>query len=416
MLNARNPASVRSISVTANILFFQSSTAQPSYMTCTATFQATNPGTFGSISFNPTSSAISSSSSISLFLSLANPISSVSYLSITYSSDLRLSYSYVTSNQQTTQVIVPSGAANTLLIGNLTNATSQVTSLFMASFTLINAPYAGLSNSVTFLSQNLEGGIYYSVDSRTVSLTSVTSTIVTASASLSNNSIGATSILTVSFTSVNTLITGSLVLITVPSEISLSSFTSCSTSITASCSLHNSSTVLITISAATVQAAASFQITISSVVNPSRTTPTSTFTIRTYYYNFSTPVDQLTSGLTIQAAATTLLSADLTPSSLTVAATSTYTITFKIRNALPAGSQISLSFPSDFSSSSGVSLTSFSSGGSTVPGCTLSVVSSMKFNFSNCFPSSIPAQTTLVLTLTNIINPLSTKPSASLQL
>lgn len=385
-------------------------------MTCTTTFQATTPGTFGSISFNPTTNAISSSSSISLFLGLSNPISSVSYLSITYGSDLQLSFSYVTSNQQTTQVTVPTGTANTLLIGNLTNATSQVTSLFIASFTLINAPYAGLSNSVTFLTQNLEGGTYFSVDSRTVSLTSVTSTIVTAGASLSNNSIGATSTLTVSFTSVNALITNSLVLVTVPPEISLAGFTSCSSNIPSSCSLHNSTAILITISAATVPAATNFQITIISVSNPSTTTPTSTFTIRTYYYNLSTPVDQLTSGLTLQAAATTLLSADLTPSSLTVAATATYTITFKNRNALPSGSQISLSFPSDFSSSSGVSLVSFSSSGNSVSACTISVVSSMKFNFSNCFPSAIPAQTTFVLSLSNIINPLSTKPSASLQL
>lgn len=416
MLNARNPASLNSITVTANILFFLSSTAQPSYMTCTTTFQATTPGTFGSISFNPTNNAISASSSISLFLGLANPISSISYMSISYGSDLQLSYNYVTSNQQTTQVTVPSGTANTLLIGNLTNATSQVSSLFMASFTLINAPYAGLSNTVTFLTQNLVSGIYYAVDSRSVSLTSVISTIVTASASFSNNSIGASSTLTVSFTSVNTLISGSIVLIIIPPEITLSGSASCSSTISSSCSLFNSTTVSIGILAATVPAGSNFQITIGQVSNPPTTTPTSSFTIHTYYYNLSTPVDQLTSGLVLQAAPTTLASADLVPSSLTVAATSTYTLTFKNRNTLPAGSQIALSFPIDFSSSGGVSLVSFISSSNNIPGCTISVAGSMKFNFSNCFPSGIPAQTTLVLSLSNILNPTSTKPSASLQL
>ena len=120
-------------------------------MTCSVSFQTTTPGTFSSISFSPSNNAINGQSTISLFLSLPNPISSISYLSINYGADLKLAYAYVTSNQQTTQVSVASGSSNTLLLTNLTNATSQVSSLFMASFTLTNPPYATLNNSITFL-------------------------------------------------------------------------------------------------------------------------------------------------------------------------------------------------------------------------------------------------------------------------
>ena len=216
MQGARNPSSTETISVTVNMLHSISSTSTPSYMSCTTTLQATTPGTFTSVSFSASNSAISGSSTISLFLSLANPISSLSYLEITYGADMQVSYSYVTSNQQTTQVSVASGASNKLLIGNLTNSTSQVTSLFMASFTLTNPPYASLPNSISFLTQNLVSGQYYSIDSGSVAVSSVVSTITTSSASMSNSSIGVVSDITVAFTTINALVAGSNIIVTVP--------------------------------------------------------------------------------------------------------------------------------------------------------------------------------------------------------
>lgn len=123
----------------------------------------------------------------------------------------------MTSNQQTTQVSVASGSSTKLLIGNLTNSTSTVTSLFMASFTLKNPPYASLSNSITFLTQNLVSGTYYSIDTGSVTVSAVTSTISTSSASMSDPSIGVISTISVSFTTVNALATGSNIIVTVPS-------------------------------------------------------------------------------------------------------------------------------------------------------------------------------------------------------
>ena len=87
----------------------------------------------------------------------------------------------------------------------------------MASFTLTNPPYASLSNPITFLTQNLVSGTYYSIDTGSVTVSAVTSTITVSSASMSDPSIGVVSTISVSFTTVNALATGSNIIVTVPS-------------------------------------------------------------------------------------------------------------------------------------------------------------------------------------------------------
>jgi hypothetical protein len=417
MNGARNPASLAEITVTASVLYYVSSTSQPSYMTCTAAFKATTPGTFTSISFSPSNSSISGSSTISLFLSFANPISSISSLAISYGSGLQLSYAYVTSNQQTTQVELGSGASNTLLIGNLTNSTSQVSSLFMASFTLVNPPYASLGNPVSFLTQNLVGGIYYSIDSGAVSIAATVSTIVVSSASMSNASIGLVSNLSLAFTSVNALVSGSSIVVAVPAEVALSNATTCSCSIASTCALLNSTSIVVTLSAILLVKGSNISIVINGVINPATTTTTSSFAITSYYANTSTPVDTLSSGLTLTAQPVSLLSGTVSSGSLVVAAASSYTLTLQNRNPLPANSYLTVTFPSDFPTNGTPSLGSFSAGGAPVPGCSMSAVSAMKFNFSTtCFPSALLAQTTISILINGLMNPLSTKPTASLQL
>ena len=413
---AKNPASTLPISVTVNLLHYISSTSQPSYMTCSVSYQATTPGTFSSISFSPSNTAISGQSTISLFLSLPNPISSISYLSISYGSDMSLSYAYVTSNQQTTQVSVASGTANTLLLTNLTNSTSQVSSLFMASFTLTNPPYASLSNRITFLTRNLVSGSLYSIDSGSVTVSATVSTIVMSAANMLDTSIGVVSSLTVSFTTVNALITGSKIIITVPGEISLIIGTSsCSCSISSTCSVTNTSSILVNINAISVAAATNVPITITSVNNPPTTTTTSSFTIGTYYTNDSTPVDRLTSGLTLTATPVTLSSGAVSSSSPVVAASSTYTITIQNRNPLPSGSYLTVIFPGDFPTALGISLTSFTSASNVISACTLSAVTSLSYNLTNCIPSALSAGTSMIIVLANVVNPGSTKPTSSLQ-
>lgn len=307
-------------------------------MTCTTTFAATTPGTFNGVTFSPTNAAISATNTISLLLNLTNPISSSTFLQITYSSDVQLGYSYVTSNQQTTQLTYSTSTPNTMLIGNLTNATSQFTALFMASFTLINAPYASLPNSITFLTQNLVGSTYFQIDSRTITVSSTISTISSASAALSNSSIGIISNLTVSFVSINTLVSGSKIIVNLPSEVSLTNSSTCSCNVSSTCSLFNTTAVIVNVNTAVAVGGTHYAIVISNINNPATTTPTSTVIINTYYTNTSTPVDALTTNLTLTATAVTLQSAAVSASSLVVAANSTYTITLQNKNALPSSS------------------------------------------------------------------------------
>jgi hypothetical protein len=110
-----------------------------------------------------------------------------------------------------------------------------------------------------------------------------------------------------------------------------------------------------------------------------------------------------------------LASTSLVSSSMEVGANSTYTITFKNTNPLPAGSSISVGFPSDFPIAIGVVLVSVSIAGVSRT-CTFSAASNMNFSIgsSGCISPSVPSQSTFIITLSNIINPYSTKPSNSL--
>jgi hypothetical protein len=110
-----------------------------------------------------------------------------------------------------------------------------------------------------------------------------------------------------------------------------------------------------------------------------------------------------------------LASANIASSSLEVAANSTYTITFKNTNPLPAGSSISIGFPSDFPLAIGASLASISIAGVSRT-CTMTIISNMNFSIGSgtCIPSSVPSQSTFIISFSNIINPYSTKPSNSL--
>jgi hypothetical protein len=155
-------------------------------------------------------------------------------------------------------------------------------------------------------------------------------------------------------------------------------------------------------------------MTINSVNNPLTTTTTSSFSIGTYYLNTSTPVDRLTTGLTLTATPVALASGSLAASSLVVAASASYTITVQNRNPLPAGGYLTITFPSDFPAATGISLTSFISASIPIPACTLSSITTSSYNLTNCIPSSLPAGSTIAIVLASIVNPGSTKPTASL--
>jgi len=344
--NARNPASTQPVTITATLFFFITSTNQPSYMTCSTTFAPTTPNQFSGISFSPLTQTISETNPITLVLNVTNPISSSSYLRMTYPSDISISFSYVASNQAIVPVFYP--ITGGLLLGSLTTSTTIFTTLFLVQFFFTNAPYGNLPVSVVFQTYNQLSGSNntFLIDNATLSYTFTPSTIISAVVTALNSSIGVTTNMTLSFTTINTLILNSKIIVTLPIEITSTNSSSCIANISSTCTVLNSTSFFVNINVAAILKGSTISITMNNVTNPSTTTPTSSFSLTTYYYNTSTPTDVMTSGASFTSTPVNLASGSVTPTSLTVAASTIYTIAFQNTNPLPSGSYFIVTFPS----------------------------------------------------------------------
>lgn len=219
MIGGRNPASTQPISVTVTLLYYLTSSSQPSYMTCSTSFSVTTPNQFSGVSFAPQTQTISDNNPITLVLNLTNPISSISYLSVTYSSDISVSFSYVASNQATVPKTFPiTGNSNGFLLGSLTNSTTSFTTLFLVQFYFTNAPYGNypVSLVLTTLNQPSSNNGTFSVDTITLNYTFATSDISGGVVTASNSSMGATTSHTLTFTTINSLIANSKIIVNLP--------------------------------------------------------------------------------------------------------------------------------------------------------------------------------------------------------
>jgi hypothetical protein len=341
MVGGRNPASTQPVSITVTLLYYLTSSSQPSYMTCTTSFSVSTPNQLSGVSFTPQTQTISDTNPITLVLNLTNPISSVSYLSVTYSSDIAVSFNYVASNQATIPKTYPiTGNGNGFLLGGLTNSTTSFTTLFLVQFYFTNAPYGNYPVSLVFttLNQPSSNNGTFSVDTMTLSYTFATSDILGGVVTATNSAMGATNNQTLTFTTINNLVANSKIIVNLPVEIVSTNASSCVASVSSTCVLFNSTSFLVNINTAALIKGSSISITMNNVINPTTTSPTSTYTLTTYYYNTSTPTDVLSSGALFTATAVSLASGTVTPTSLVVAASTTYTITFQNTFALPAGS------------------------------------------------------------------------------
>ena len=167
-------------------------------------------------------------------------------------------------------------------------------------------------------------------------------------------------------------------------------------------------------------ASTNLTVTVSSVRNPSTTTTTSSIAITTYYEDISSIVDTLSTGLTVTAGSVPLQGVSLSSSSYKVGANSNYTVTIQISNELPAAFHVEIQLPVDSFSVNTLLLRSVQvqkpsdSSPTTYSSCSLSTLSSLNVKISSsCFSEALPAQSNIIVTLGNITNPLSTKPSSS---
>lgn len=127
-------------------------------------------------------------------------------------------------------------------------------------------------------------------------------------------------------------------------------------------------------------------------------------------------VDQLLDGLYVTASSVPLRAVGLLSNTGIVGKIDIYTLTVQINNNLPSGATMNVIIPTTSFGTNTVVMNSFYQGNTLVPGCTMTTLSVMSLQFgSSCFPVLTPALTILKITLSNITNPLSTKPSASWQ-
>lgn len=395
----KNPPSTAPIAIQ---ILIQTSGGQ-NVQSCSVQLAATTPNQLRA-TFAPSNSAISANSIIKLSFRNTNPLpGSSSYLRI--ASPLALSYNYTAVNS--TSTVAPIRVTSTdgsLLIQGLSTANiASLSGYFLGMFTLTNAP-SSKKFTLAFTTQTYSSGTFYSVDSSSIDVQAVAATITVASVSAQNNLAYAIGQFTVSFTTINNLVSGSFAVIQFPSEMSIDPSSTCSTSV-GSC-FFSGNTVT-----ANVQSPASGGSIISTVLsmvqNPLTTTASSTFSISTYYDASDSLVDQLTAGLTFTAAPAPLKWLQVTPSSRVVRDVSSYTISINFTNPVPAGVTLFLTFPTSIPISS-VQYSAINSL-SCIVSSSLQVVT-----LASCFSSTTTG--TVSFTLSGIANPTSTKPTGTFNL
>ena len=206
-------------------------------MTCSTSIQVSTPNSFTLLTFPNSVSTILATNIITLRLTPKNPISTSTYLRINPGGlDLSFVFNLYNQNARPSQTTTTDG---TLLLGNLTTSTTvKPTSLTLNNFTLINPPYSNKIVTLTFSTFNLVGDVEYSIDQGTVEISASPSTIIQAGLSASDTTINTLTTYTIWFKTINSLIVSSIIVYTLPTEISLSSATCSSPSLsTETCSI-----------------------------------------------------------------------------------------------------------------------------------------------------------------------------------
>lgn len=311
---------------------------------------------------------------------------------ILLSSALPISYTPVNLNGST-PIIVSSD--NGLLIGGLSSTT--IGNFFrMGNFSITNS-VSVKAVPLTITSMIQVNSVFYKVNSATVNISSVVSQITTSKVEFNPQNANKLSQYTISFISVNNLISGSFITVLFPPETTLNSNSSC-TSTLGVCSANSSTNSINITLSASVAKTSNVSIVITNVMNPYTTTTTSSFKIYSYYNSSDSMVDILESGLTVKATSNPMLDLTLSLSNSTVAAISNYKFDINFTNPALVSSVVIISFPSSIIVSSVSSDT-----------CSLTATGNL-ITLVNCFNSN---SSSLSVMLHGVKNPVSTQPSSN---
>jgi hypothetical protein len=305
-------------------------------------------------------------------------------------------------------VTVVSQNSSQITISSISSADIPAsTSKFLLGWNFVNPP-STRPFTLTLTSLYSTGGSAYGIDTLTNSYNCNSGSIVTYSLTALNYAINALTTYTITFSTVNTLTTGSFIAIVFPPYITLSGSCS-STNGALSCAVSNTSYANISISGP-ISGGTSLSIKFTSVTNPSQAFTSAPFAIYTYYDSgLDSLVDKLTSGMTFtgQANLLPLSNVFVVPSSLFTYASSNYIFSLQLTDSILAGGYIAIAFPSAITLGSvGIVTASFSTGS-----CSLAV-SGSSVNITGCFAATY---TTLAITFTlsGILNPPSLQTTAS---
>ena len=230
-------------------------------------------------------------------------------------------------------------SSSNVSIGSTISAIVSYTVVYPTSTRSVNINVSTITNT--------SGNVYY-IDSVLRTITANAGNIVSASASASSNSVNALTTHTVTFTTINSLTSGSFITIQFPTELTLQG-TSCTSSASSSTCAISTPNATITLTGS-LSGGTSLTISVPNVKNPYSTQTTSSFQIITYYDSlYDSLVDTVTTGITVSSVANQLTTASVTPTSLQVIANTTYTFSITLNDAITQGGSFDLVFPAEVS-------------------------------------------------------------------
>jgi hypothetical protein len=172
--------------------------------------------------------------------------------------------------------------------------------------------------------------------------------MTSATAVATSNFINKHSVYTITFTTANTLISGSFIRIIFPSVLTINTGNGCSTNATSqmTCSASTTSNVTLNITAS-VPKNSRIAVVVANVTNGPQAILTASFQIYSYYIanDLTTIVDSLSTGVAFTLVANPVSSPVITPTSFLTFATTVYNFSMTLSDPIPAGGYIVIEFP-----------------------------------------------------------------------
>jgi hypothetical protein len=305
--------------------------------------------------------------------------------------------------------VITSQNSTEIILGSLVGSdlTSSFSYINMLSSFSITTPPSSRAFDFTFTNLYINTGIYYAIDSSSVTITPLTGSLTAASLTADSYTVNDNNNYYLSFTTANPLVSGSFISVQFPTTVALTGTCSSTTTQIGSCSIVNTTFANLTL-IGNLAANSVVQIKFINAVNPNQAITIASVQIKTYYdAGLDSTVDTLTSGVTLTVTARALTNVTVSPASAVTYALGNYVFGVNLIDPIPTSGTIKVTFPSTVTLGS-VTLASATFATTT---CSIALTSST-VTLNACFPSGLAAGA-YTFTLSNIYNPPSLQPTSS---